>query len=247
VSDGSDAADGADTADPPDAAVLESMRLADSSLPVGTDSVSYGLEAFVAADRVEDADDLADLLETYLRRQLGPADLVALRAAHRGASADGGGDLAAVCRADRRLEAVTLPAEFRESAARTGGRLLSLQRELREDPFLDEYAAAVDDGEVPGAYPVVLGVVAARAGVGERRACLVACQEFATAFVGAAQRLLQLGHTDVQRVVVECQPAMAGAVEESADRSLAEMTPFAPLVDVQSAAHERADRRLFLS
>lgn len=241
--------DGPNAADTSDASVLESMRLADSSLPVGTDSVSYGLEAFVAADRVEDADDLAGLLETYLRRQLGPGDLVALRAAHAGATADatGEGDLEAVCRADRRLEAVTLPAEFRESAARTGGRLLSLQRELRDDPFLDEYAAAVEDGEAPGAYPVVLGVVAARAGVDERRTCLVACQEFATAFVGAAQRLLQLGHTDVQRAIVECQPTMAAAVADSVDRSLADMTPFAPLVDVQSAAHERADRRLFLS
>jgi urease accessory protein UreF len=80
VADTADTADTADVPDAPDAAVLESMRLADSSLPVGTDSVSYGLEAFVAADRVEDADDLAGLLETYLRRQLGPGDLVALRA-----------------------------------------------------------------------------------------------------------------------------------------------------------------------
>ena len=234
-----------------DAAVLESLRLADSSLPVGTDSVSYGLEAFVAADRVADADDLAALLETYLRRQLGPGDLVALRAAHAAArDASDGRDEAAltrVCRADRRLNATTLPAEFRESATRTGGRLLSLQRELRADPFVEAYARAVEDGETPGAYPVVLGVVTARTGVGERRACLVACQEFVTALAGAAQRLLQLGHTDVQRVVTECQPAMAAAVADSADRSLDEMTPFAPLVEMRSAAHERADRRLFLS
>jgi urease accessory protein len=234
-----------------DAAVLESFRLADSSLPVGTDSVSYGLEAFVAADRVADADDLAALLETYLRRQLGPGDLVALRAAHAAArDASDGRDEAAltrVCQADRRLNATTLPAEFRESATRTGGRLLSLQRELRADPFVEAYARAVEDGETPGAYPVVLGVVTARTGVGERRACLVACQEFVTALAGAAQRLLQLGHTDVQRVVTECQPAMAAAVADSADRSLDEMTPFAPLVEMRSAAHERADRRLFLS
>jgi urease accessory protein len=237
-------AEGPADADAGDAAALESLRLSDSALPVGTDSVSYGLEQFVAADRVTDADDLAALLDTYLRRQLGPADLVALRAAH--AAARGGG-LSGIRTADRRLEAVTLQAEFRESAARTGGRLLSLQRELRDDTLLDDYAAAVDDGEVPGAYPVVLGAVAARVDVGERRACLVACQEFATAFVGAAQRLLALGHTDAQRVLVDCQPAMADAVETSAGRSVEEMTPFSPLVDVASADHERADRRLFLS
>nr|WP_276412903.1 hypothetical protein [Halomicroarcula sp. XH51] len=40
---------------------------------------------------------------------------------------------------------------------------------------------------------------------------------------------------------------VAAAVDDSADRSVAEMAPFAPLVDVLAAEHERADRRLFAS
>jgi urease accessory protein len=40
---------------------------------------------------------------------------------------------------------------------------------------------------------------------------------------------------------------MQAAVEESAGRTLNDMAPFAPLVDVLSAEHERAERRLFLS
>jgi urease accessory protein len=227
-----------------DTADLEALRLSDSALPVGTDSVSYGLEQFVAADRVTDAADLRALIETYLRQQLGPCDLVALRAAHRGTRDE---DIDAVVAADARFEAATLPAEFRESATRTGGRLLDLHRELREDSFLESYADAVEAGDAVAPHPVVLGVVAARTGVEERRACLLACQEFATTLVGAAQRLLSLGHTDAQRVLRDTQAAMTEAVDESADRSLAEMTPFAPLVDVLAADHETADRRLFVS
>ncbi|WP_123537931.1 urease accessory protein UreF [Halosimplex salinum] len=227
-----------------DEATLESLRLADSALPVGTDSVSYALEQFVATDRVADAEDLRALVETVLRRQHGRADLVALRAAHV-AAADG--DLDAVEVADRRLTAVTLPAEFRESAERTGERLLTLQRDLRDDDLLEAYGSTVDAGDAPGNYAVALGVVTALAEVPVREACLLACHEFATAQLGAAQRLLRLGHTDVQRVLDDLRPAMVDAVEESADRALDDMTPFAPLVDVCSAEHERADRRLFLS
>jgi urease accessory protein len=234
-----------------DESTLASLRLADSSLPVGTDSVSYGLEQFAAEDRVEAADDLRALLETYLRRQLGVADLVALRAAHEGAIAGddctGAGDVDAIVAADRRLSATTLAAEFRESCTRTGERLLSLQRELRDDPVLDEYAAAVEAGDVPGNHAVVLGAVAGREGVDADEACLVACHGFVTGLLGAAQRLLRLGHTEVQRTVDELRPTMMDAVEDSADRSLDEMEPFAPLVDVASADHERADRRLFVS
>lgn len=222
---------------------LAAFRLADSALPVGTDSVSYGVEQFVAADRVTDAADLRVLLASYLRRQLGPGDLVALRAAHAAAT---DGDLSAVVDADRRLTAATTAAEFRESSERTGRRLLSLQADVGDDEFVAAYADRVD-ADAPGNYAVALGVVAAREGVPVREACLLSCHEFATALLGAAQRLLGLGHTDLQRVLADLRPAMVDAVDDSADRTLSEMAPFAPLVDVLSAEHERADRRLFLS
>ncbi|AHG02638.1 urease accessory protein UreF [Halobacterium sp. DL1] len=226
-----------------DDAALEAFRLADSFLPVGTNSVSYGLEQFVADDRVADADDVEALLATHLRRLFGPGELVALRAAHASALDE---DLEGVCEADRRLAAVTLPAEFRESAAHAGARLLDVQREVRDDAFLAAYAERVP-GEAPGFHAVVLGATAARADISEREACLVCCHGFVTGLLGAAQRLLSLGHSDVQRVLADLQSTIADAVEDSADRSLAELTPFAPLVDVLAADHERADRRLFLS
>jgi urease accessory protein len=227
-----------------DEATLESLRLADSFLPVGTDSVSYALEQFVADDAVTDADELRDLVGTVLRRQHGRADLVALRAAHAGAAE---GDTDAIERADRRLTAATLPAEFRESSERTGDRLLTLQRDLRDDALLDEYGASVEAGDAPGNYAVVLGTVAALADVPVREACLLACHEFATAQLAAAQRLMRLGSTDVQRVLDDLRPAMVDAVEASAGRGIDDMAPFDPLVDVRSAEHERAERRLFLS
>jgi urease accessory protein len=222
---------------------LAAFRLADSFLPVGTFTVSYGLEQFVQDDRVEDADELEALLSTYLRRQVGPADLVALRAAHAAARED---SLEEVLDADRHLTAVTLPAEFRESARESGARLLSIQRDLRAAPLLDRYASAVEDGEADGNHPVVLGVATGLAGVEERAACLLCCHSFLTGLLGAAQRLLPLGHTDAQRILDDLRPVVTEAVDDSA-RPIDEMEPFAPLVEVLSAEHERADRRLFVS
>ncbi|PSP82300.1 urease accessory protein UreF [Halobacteriales archaeon QS_1_68_17] len=227
-----------------DDGTLEAFRLADSFLPVGTYTVSYGLEQFVQDGRVEDAGDLEALLATYLRRQLGPADLVVVRAAHAAARA---GDADAIIEADRRLTAATMAAEFRESAEQSGDRLLSLQRELRDDELLDAYAAGVETGAAPGNFPAVLGVAAGLAGVEERTACLLCCHGFVTGLLGAAQRLLSLGHTEAQRVLDDLRPVMVEAVEDSAGRSLDALSPFAPLVDVLAAEHERAERRLFVS
>jgi urease accessory protein len=182
---------------------------------------------------VTDTDDLQYVLVTYLRRQVGLSDLVALRAAHAGALAE---DLDGICDADRRLLAVTLPAEFRESARSAGDRLLSLQRDIREDALLDRYADRIDAGDAPGTHAVVVGVTTACAGIDERDACLLYCHEFITNLLGAAQRLLD-----------PLQSVMVDAVDDSAARSLAEMALFTPLVDVLAADHERAQRRLFMS
>jgi urease accessory protein len=227
-----------------DDATLETFRLADSFLPVGTYTASYGLEQFVQDDRVRDASDLKALLTTYLRRQIGAADLVALRTAHAAARA---GDLEKINSADRQLTAVTLPAEFRESAQRSGDRLLSLQRELRESDLLDRYADRVEEDDTPGNYAVVLGVATGLADVDEREACLLCCHGFVTGLLGAAQRLLSLGHTDAQRILNALQPVMITAVNDSSGRALQDMTPFAPLIDILAADHERAERRLFVS
>jgi urease accessory protein len=219
---------------------LTGFQLADSFLPVGSYSCSYALEQFVQSDRVTDAADLRALLETYLRRQLGPCELVALRVAHRAGSA---GDVDRLVEADERLHAATLPAEFRESATRSGGRLCDLWCDTRDCPFLEAYR----ERDSPQQYAVVLGAVAGLEGVDERRACLLYGYSFCSDMLGAAQRLLSLGHTDAQRLIQALKPVVSEAVETSADRSLAHLTPFAPLVDIEAANHERAQRRLFVS
>jgi len=56
-----------------------------------------------------------------------------------------------------------------------------------------------------------------------------------------------MGHTDAQRILDELRPVMTEAVDDSAGRTIDDMTPFAPLVDVLAADHERAQRRLFAS
>lgn len=93
----------------------------------------------------------------------------------------------------------------------------------------------------------MLGLATGSAGIDERRAYLLYCHGFVTGLVGTAQRLLSLGHTDAQRIIDGLAPAMAAAVDASEGRPLDWMDPFAPLVDVVSAEHERADRRLFVS
>jgi urease accessory protein len=227
--------------DDPEAA-LSAFQLADSALPVGGYAVSYGLEQFVEEGVVADAGDLETLLADYLRGHVGPCEFVVLSAAH----AAGGDDLGGVAAADRRQRAVTLPAEFREGSVASGRRLLDVAGETTDDGALAAYADRVGE-TAPGNYAAVLGLVAARLDVPRETARLLHGHAFLRDLLGAAQRLLRLGHTEVQRLLAELRPTLASVAREYDATDPAEARSFAPAVDVMGMSHEDADRRLFVS
>ncbi|MUW15351.1 urease accessory protein UreF [Halorubrum sp. CBA1125] len=233
-------------------ALLTALRLSDSMLPVGTYTASYGIEQYLNEDAVETADELGDLVAGYLRGVIGPAEIVALGVAHRSAAA---GDLDGIRAADERLGAATLPAEFRDSSTKAGGKLLDLLGEIDEGPLaeatvggvLADYAAAREAGRADGHFPVVLGVVCQRAGLGSREAALVSAYASVTGLLGAAQRLGRFGHTAIQSQLSALFPVIEAVCDRYHDADLDALCSFAPLTDVMGMAHERADRRLFMS
>lgn len=227
-----------------DEGTLAALRLADSALPVGGYAVSYGLEQFVQDDVVTDTEALHALLVDYLRGHLGPCEFVVLAAAHRAGTAS---DLDGVATADRRQRAVTLPAEFREGSTASGRRLLDVMTETTGDDAVAAYADRVSAGEVPGNYAAVLGLVTARLDVPRDTACLVHGHSFLTGMLGAAQRLLRLGHTEIQTLLHDLHPLVADVQAANEGTDLAAAQSFAPMIDLLGMAHERADRRLFVS
>ncbi|MFO7833722.1 MAG: urease accessory UreF family protein [Halohasta sp.] len=233
-------------------AFLTALRLSDSMLPVGTYTASYGIEQYLNEGRIETTGDLAELVAGYLRGIVGPAETVALGWAHRSAAAE---DLDGVLAADERLAAATLPAEFRESSTKAGGKLLDLLADADDGPFagvdgdqlVDDYAAALAAGETAGHYPVILGLLCQRAGIGRREAALVGAYSTVTGLLGAAQRLGRFGHTEIQSELSALFPTIEAVCDRYHDADLGTMCSFAPLADVMGMRHERADRRLFMS
>lgn len=221
--------------------LLSALRLADSFLPVGSYTLSYGLETFVEEGRIEDGEELERLLEDYLRGQVGPCDMVAVSVAHRAARE---GDMGRLARVDDRLHATLLAEEFRESSLTSGRRLLDVVE--GEDGFVDVYSGEMGEG-VRGHHPTALGVVTAAKGVSERDAQLVLGYAFVTGLLGAAQRLLRFGHTEIQVILHDLFPVVEDVEREYADGGLDQLRSFAPLIDVQGMRHERAERRLFVS
>ena len=226
-----------------DLALLNALQLSDTFFPTGRYTLSHGLEAFVQAGLVSKTG-VEALVRDYLENVLGPADGVALSHAHR---ATEGRDLGRLIEIDRRLFAMKLIREARESSRRVGKRMLTTALKLSPDSLLKDYWGAVHAGACPGNSAAALGAVAATLGIARRQAMLMELYTFATSILGAAMRLVRLDHEEAQLILAQLQPLMIRVVQENIDKGLQEMRAFAPLIDIMGAVHERARVRLFIS
>jgi len=227
----------------PGIAFLSALQSSDTFFPTGLYTLSHGLESFVQANLVSKAN-LEDLLLDYLENVLGPADAVAVSHAHR---ATEGRDLSRLMEIDRRLLAMKLVREPRESSRRVGKRILTTAVALTPDSLLQDYRAAVESNVAPGNSAVALGAVTATFRIGRREAMLIELYTFTASVLGAAMRLIRLDHQESQLLLARLKPSMVRVVQENQGKDLQDMRAFAPFIDIMGMEHERARIRLFIS
>ncbi|WP_029145828.1 urease accessory protein UreF [Microbacterium luticocti] len=225
------------------AALLVSLQLSDSAFPSGFYTMSHGLEGFAQAGLV-DAGTIGDLLDDMLTATVGPGDATALARAHQAAAR---GDWESVAEIDRLLYASKLNAELRRSSVRSGRQVADIAAEVFGGDDIAAWAARVKARQTPGCQAVVSAVVYAATGVPTAQAVASDLFAFATSFAGAALRLRLTDHRSTQVILRRAQPVIMAVTEDALVRPVEDIGGFAPTGDIMSAAHERAEARLFTS
>src|SRR5215207_10962101 len=100
-----------------DASDLSMMQLSDSFFPTGMYSMSNGLEAIFYSGKKIKAEELRELVKTYLEYQIGPADCTALGNAYEHAARS---DLLKLLEVDRVIFSMKLVQETRDASIRSG-------------------------------------------------------------------------------------------------------------------------------
>jgi urease accessory protein len=227
-----------------DAADLSMMQLSDSFFPTGMYSMSNGLEAIFYSGRKIKAEELRELVKTYLEYQIGPADCTALGNAYEHAARS---NLLKLLEVDRVIFSMKLVQEIRDASIRSGTQLVRCIRSFSDNKILGQYDDAIRGGQAFGPYPVALAVAANAFLIPKEKAALVMLYSFSVSIVGAALRLGMLQHFDGQKVIDELKPTIVKVTKANINRPIEGIWQFAPSIDIIQISHERMNSKMFIT
>lgn len=223
--------------------LVHALQFGDSVFPVGGFSFSAGLETAIAERVVTDPETLLAYTATAVE-QAAMGDGIGLIAAHRAALAD---DIGGLLHVDGLVHARKLSSETRLMSVRMGRKFSEIGARILGAPLLERWCERIASGATPGCYPVALGINFAVQGLSERDAFAVHQYGVAVMILGAALRLMRIGHVETQRMLYALSAEVDAAYTAAAAAELDDMAGFAPLTEILAAAHVKANVRLFMS
>lgn len=229
-----------------DLAHLRLLHLADSALPIGTLSHSFGLESLVAAEILK-VSDLPIFLEGYLQ-EAGMLEAAACREAFQL-----GVEFPRDCFASRWVEtndtlsALKPARESRAASSALGRNFLQAACALGDFRILEDARSASLESASLIHHSAAFGLVSAALAFDESRAILAYLHQMTASLVSACQRLLPMGQSEATRILWNLKPVIVETAACCASQTLDTATCFMPLLDWGAMEHPALRTRLFIS
>lgn len=226
------------------APLLHLMQLVSPALPVGAYAYSQGLEYAVDQGWVTSLSQAQDWIGAVLTHSVGGLDLPVLQRLYRALAA---GDMAAVGHWNDLLQAARESHELLLEDLQMGEALQRLLVSL-EVPLAQSWFAPRPDADTPAlSFATAFGMAAVHWQVAEGDALHGFAWSWLENQVAAAVKLVPLGQTDGQRLLIALMPALEQAVNGAATLEDDELGVGLPRLAMASAQHETQYSRLFRS
>jgi urease accessory protein len=222
-------------------ALLQLIRLASPSLPVGGFSYSEGIESAVDAALVTDEASARAWLVDQLELGIGRSDLPVTARALAAWRRD---DRAALASWNAWFATTRETSELRRQGEQMG-RSLSLW--LRQRGAGDQRVDVLDALPPAPMWPVAFALAAADSGATPRAVLATFAAAWGENATQAALKAVPLGQAAAQRTLAALADAIPAAVERALAMAAGEMQAFAPMLAILSARHEEQYSRLFRS
>ena len=219
-------------------ALLKLLQLASPTLPIGAYSYSEGVEALVDAVKITSASSLEHWLRQDLCYGAVRIEAAVMIRAYRATIAE---NVSALTHWNRWLSATRETEELRSQSWQMGRSLLRLFQDLQAD----EIALLLLQEECN--FAIAFGTIAARWQIDERSATLGYLHSWATNLISAGIKLIPLGQTAGQRLLLELGEAFDRATQEVLTLQDNDLNSCGWGLSLASMAHETLYSRLFRS
>ncbi|OYD91162.1 MULTISPECIES: urease accessory protein UreF [Nostoc cyanobionts] len=222
-----------------DSHLLSILQLASPALPVGAYSYSEGLEMLVENGTIANHTHLKDWLKAellYGAIRLEAAVMV------RSQQAVKIGDIESLCRWNLWLSAARETEELRASSWQMGRSLIQLLGKL--EPQIVPIANTVGN---PCNYAIAFGIAVAHWEISIQAALLAYLHSWASNLITAGVKLIPLGQTAGQRLLLDLQPLLSAAALEILGLEDDQLACCSWGLSLASMQHETQYTRLFRS
>ncbi len=226
-------------------ALLRMLQVSDSMFPIGSFTLSDGLETFVAERRINSISDLREYAESYLTI-LTYNDLAGLIQAFNACDAFTSFE-EKILELDRFMYVWKGPMEVREGSKKLCSRFIKIWDNLSEFPKLAAYKHLISSGKCIGIHSLAIGLYAYDVGISVSQAAEIYTYQKMSALVTNAVKTVPLSQIQGQTVLSECLKKIPAIVSISKSLRLEDMGLGGTMFDIEAMRHEQLYSRLYMS
>ena len=225
---------------------LDIFQLADSALPVGSQSHSFGLETLIA-DGVLTAQSLAAMLPDYLV-EVGVMEASFWRGAYAIGAEWQEASVHEWLLLNRRMSALRLARESRAASAALGRRFLALAADISQLSALSTALQATRTAGVECHHVNAFGLTSGVLALPQEAALLAYLHQTVVGLLAACQKLMPVGQSELARLRWRLKDTLTAVAERSRELEWHATPPCAnPSLEVASMRHPGLSVRLFIS
>ncbi|HJD46501.1 MAG TPA: hypothetical protein H9909_06615 [Candidatus Mediterraneibacter norfolkensis] len=209
----------------------------DPLFPIGSYTLSNGMETYVQKNVVCTREELESHLEAYLY-MLSFNDLAFAAKVWEGYD---------IISFDALCSALKAPFEMRTGSMKQCIRFLKLHTELDSYPLLEEYKKQIEAGVCDGHYAIAMGLFIKETDADLSEALELYCYSLLSSMVNHAVKLVPLRQFDGQKALFAVAEKIPDAIRRAVSMKMEDIGASGCGFDIRSMQHEKLFSRLYIT